>query len=177
MGARLSLFGLMATMQWPGVWLLEATYWWSKRAPSIVSATVSLASRRRRLLAALIDALLLATVVIVGVVAAVAKNGSDAFVSTCALLVALTWLALQWLLLWRTGQSLGKRWTKIRIVCEDGSRARFARIIVVRSWIVPLVSFFGPPGSVILFLDPVAIWRRDRRCIHDIWAGTIVVDS
>jgi uncharacterized RDD family membrane protein YckC len=142
-----------------------------------VAAPVKLASRWRRLLAAVIDASLLAVVALIGGVVAVPLSRSEAILTASTLLVALAWLTVQWLLVWRTGQSIGKRWAKIRIAREDGSPARFARIILVRSWVVPLVGLLAPLGGVILFSDPLAIWRRDRRCIHDIWAGTIVIDS
>lgn len=176
-GACLGLFAVMLAYLWPGVWLLEATFWWATRMHSVMSPSVKLATRRRRLVAAVIDASLLAAIALIGGVVAIPLSRRDSSPTASALLVALAWLTVQWLLIWRTGQSLGKRWAKIRIVREDGSRARFARIILVRSWVVPLVGFLGPLGGVILFSDPLAIWRRDRRCIHDIWAGTVVIDA
>src|SRR5439155_23600249 len=46
----------------------------------------------------------------------------------------------QWALIARTGQSLGKRWTRIKIFKKDGSDVDFVSGVVMRNWIL----FFIP---------------------------------
>src|SRR5262249_44119262 len=48
---------------------------------------------------------------------------------------ALPFAAYQWSLLTRTGQSLGKKWMKLRIVKVDGSPVGFGSAVVLREWI------------------------------------------
>jgi uncharacterized RDD family membrane protein YckC len=69
-------------------------------------------------------------------------------------------------------QSIGKALVGIEIRREDGTRATFWRIVGLR-WLAcgaigVFVPFFG-------LIDPLFIFRRDRRCVHDQIAGTIVV--
>jgi uncharacterized RDD family membrane protein YckC len=72
----------------------------------------------------------------------------------------------------KRGQSLGKAAVGIKIVRTDGSRAGFWRIAGLRWFVMALGS------GVIAFLglvDVLMIFRKDRRCLHDLIADTIVV--
>jgi hypothetical protein len=89
------LFAFMSAYLWPGVWLLEATFWWARRARPVVAAAVKLASRWRRFLAAVIDASLLAVVVLIGGVVAVPLSRSEAIMTASTFLVALAWLTVR----------------------------------------------------------------------------------
>lgn len=79
---------------------------------------------------------------------------------------------LQLVLLAREGQTLGKKFTKIRIVdARTGENKGFTGNVVARwfaNGILGLLPFY-------LLLDALFIYASDRRCIHDLIAGTIVV--
>ena len=77
----------------------------------------------------------------------------------------------------RSGQSIGKRWMKIRVLREDGTEASLFHILLLRNFIPGLLgALLGllAPG-VFLFVDALFILRADRRCLHDLIAGTKVV--
>lgn len=83
------------------------------------------------------------------------------------------WTYQAWLRATR-GQTIGKRILGIRIVMvDDGSNPGFWRAVFVRD-LVPFVidrlvaGLFG-------IADALFIFGRERRCIHDHMAGTIVV--
>ena len=85
-------------------------------------------------------------------------------------------LSIQWILLGVRGQTLGKMVAGIRVVRLDGSRASFVHTVVVRY----LPFFFlnlvlGNGSSALGALDSLLVFRRDKRCLHDLIAGTKVV--
>ncbi|WP_213601659.1 RDD family protein [Pseudoxanthomonas japonensis] len=85
----------------------------------------------------------------------------------------VVWLLLQGALLHRRQQTLGKLVMGIRIVHAHGGRAGFLRIVLLRElplWLVMLL----PYGVLLAMLDPLAIFGRERRCLHDRVAGTRV---
>ena len=70
-------------------------------------------------------------------------------------------------------QSIGKALVGIEVRREDGTRAGFWRIAGLR-WLVGTLAI----GAFVPFyalIDTLCIFRRDRRCVHDQIAGTIVV--
>ncbi len=88
----------------------------------------------------------------------------------------LMFFAMHGLLLHRYGQTLGKRFLGLAIVMVDGQRPSFSHLILNRylpQWIVGLVPMMGPLLSMI---DILFIFRDDKRCVHDLIAGTKVID-
>jgi len=81
----------------------------------------------------------------------------------------------QWVLISRTGQSLGKKWTGIRIERVDGTRVDFGSGVFMRNWLPKLIGAVPYLGAIFHLLDCLFIFRDDRRCIHDHIAGTRVV--
>jgi uncharacterized RDD family membrane protein YckC len=81
----------------------------------------------------------------------------------------------QWLLISRTGQSLGKKWTGIRIVKIDGSRVTFGTGVVLRNWVPKVMGAVPYLGMLFHLVDCLFIFREDSRCLHDHIAGTRVV--
>lgn len=79
------------------------------------------------------------------------------------------------------GQSLGKRWMKIRIAALDGSNAGFVRAILLRRVIVLMLYLVAwrcvsqPFAYAFLLANFVLILAPGRRCLHDRIAGTKVV--
>jgi uncharacterized RDD family membrane protein YckC len=88
---------------------------------------------------------------------------------------ALAVAIYQWVLISRTGQTLGKKWTGIRIERIDGARLTFGTGVFLRNWIAKLVGSVPYLGAVFHLVDCLFIFRDDRRCIHDHIAGTRVV--
>jgi len=79
-------------------------------------------------------------------------------------------------LLQQFGQTLGKRIMGIAIVTLDNQRPAFVQLIVQRylsQWVVGMVPVIG---VFLRLADTLAIFRPDKRCIHDHLAKTKVID-
>ncbi|QSQ16441.1 RDD family protein [Myxococcus landrumensis] len=137
------------------------------------------ASRGDRLLANLLDAFVIAgPLFFAGVTqgfASAKKTGFSPIWISFALLITLAVLIAQLVGVARTGQSLGKRWRGIKVVRMDGSPVSLVVLIFVRNLIPYGLSqlTFGVTG----ILDTLFIFREDRRCLHDLIAGTQVVEA
>ncbi|HEX6850280.1 MAG TPA: RDD family protein [Candidatus Polarisedimenticolaceae bacterium] len=101
------------------------------------------------------------------------------------LLISLGFFALNvWL--WSTrAQSIGKALVGMRIAALDGRPATLNRLLIrqVPLFLLGLLAGLssnplaaGLLGTVML-VDVLAILLPDRRCLHDYWAGTIVVEA
>jgi uncharacterized RDD family membrane protein YckC len=88
---------------------------------------------------------------------------------------ALAVAIYQWVLISRTGQSLGKKWTGIRIERLDGNPITFGSGVFLRNWVPKLIGGVPYLGMIFFLIDCLFIFRDDRRCIHDHIAGTRVV--
>jgi uncharacterized RDD family membrane protein YckC len=88
------------------------------------------------------------------------------------------------------GQTIGKYFRGIRIVqSQNGEDAGLDKLLVMRQLpYIILYTFinadaFNHPNMLILvpmsaiLLDVLFIYRRDRRCLHDLIAGTKVINS
>jgi uncharacterized RDD family membrane protein YckC len=153
-----------------------------------------LASRSARLAATLVDGLLLgACVVPYLVVIAILVDWRNTAASLRGLVVApwgpllsllavvlpLSLVVYQWYLIATSGQTLGKRWLGVRIVRLDGSAVGFVRGVMIRNWVVRMLTlaaaFVPYVGGTLWLLDVMLIFREDHRCLHDQLAGTNVV--
>jgi uncharacterized RDD family membrane protein YckC len=81
----------------------------------------------------------------------------------------------QWILISRTGQSLGKKWTGIRIEMLNGERVTFGTGVALRNWVPKVIGAVPYLGMIFHLIDCLYIFREDRRCVHDHIAGTRVV--
>jgi uncharacterized RDD family membrane protein YckC len=77
--------------------------------------------------------------------------------------------------LMKNGQTVGKKLTGIRIADLDGGLPSFGRLIGLRYLPTSLISLIPLAGAFYPFLDVLFIFRSDRRCLHDLIAGTQVV--
>jgi uncharacterized RDD family membrane protein YckC len=86
----------------------------------------------------------------------------------------LVWLA-------SSGQSIGKRVMKIKIVTTDMSQGGFWKFCVVRGGAIPLlgniIDLIIPLhlGSLLIIVDCLFVFAKDHRCLHDRLAKTRVV--
>jgi uncharacterized RDD family membrane protein YckC len=175
------------------------------RPPAASPAGRTLATRGRRLAAALLDGLF---DVAFQMSPAFALHGAgldpfprgstrtafSAFMPS-GLLIQLCFLlpaAVQWTLIARSGQSLGKKAVGTCIVTRRGGRVGLVRGVIFRAGPEFALSLTGTALGVlhlpqlysgvyaavvaVLYLsDALFIFRRDVRCIHDHIAGTWVV--
>jgi uncharacterized RDD family membrane protein YckC len=143
-----------------------------------------LAERSTRLGAALIDGGLIAVPVLLALVIGGLlsdqdtrnRNGSAFLVG--ALVAGAWWLGFsifQCVRISTTGQSLGKKWTGIKIVRSDGSPVTFGSGVGMRNWLPSVIAAVPYLGSMFWLVDVAMIFREDRRCLHDQMADTKVI--
>lgn len=142
-----------------------------------------LAGRDRRFTAALIDGLLSLVVTIplmyfVGVFDAVAQGRVLGPRETILLAMAglVIFLLMHGRLLAQHGQTIGKRMLGIRIVDLEGNTPPLGRLIGLRYlplWVAASIPIIA---NIVPLVDALFIFRADRRCLHDLVAGTRVVE-
>jgi uncharacterized RDD family membrane protein YckC len=166
-----------------GVRASEAGFVPAKAVPSRMSwPTADLASRGRRLGAAILDVLVNLVFMTPGFVLIIA--GSLSATDSRDVLLLLATLAfflggvgcfiMQCVMLTRSGQTVGKRLLKIRIVREeDDELPGFGRAVGLRL-ILNGVFAAWPPYSI---ADILFIFGERRQCLHDRIARTRVVDA
>ena len=74
-------------------------------------------------------------------------------------------------------QTWGKRLCKIKIVGLDGSKPSLGRLLLRRYLPVSVISAIPFVGMLGGLIDTLMIFRGDRRCGHDLIAGTRVVEA
>jgi uncharacterized RDD family membrane protein YckC len=90
--------------------------------------------------------------------------------------VALAVVAWNMVLIHNYGQTMGKRWLKIKIVRCSGERCSLRRYIFLRWLPVGILANIPLLGIIVGLGNPLMIFREDRRCGHDFIADTIVVN-
>ena len=155
-----------------------------------MSEGMLLASRRRRLAATLIDMLLVPSLTIFLVMVAGVVEDAEAFrdrwwILSILLIAVASYLLLNGYTLWRNGQTLGKKIMGIAMVAaagaaEDGhylgSPAPLWKLIGLRALFFPLLFVVILPWVAALpVIDQLFVFRKSRRCLHDLVAGTVVV--
>lgn len=138
------------------------------------------ARRGTRLVAQLIDTLtgllfLLPAGLMIALEGGDLENISPAS-SLVLLACALALMILQGYLLTEYGQTVGKKLMDIRIVRhEDESKPGFVRAFVLRLLLPGMFGAIPFVGPAFTLVDALFIFRPDRRCVHDLIAGTMVV--
>ena len=95
-----------------------------------------------------------------------------------AVLGLLVYSLLQGYLLQKSGQTIGKRVAGTRIVSVDDNRILpFWQILVVRQLPISVVSQIPVIGPILSFVEVLFVFRQDKRCVHDLIAGTKVVKA
>lgn len=88
----------------------------------------------------------------------------------------IAFFVLHGFLLQQYGQTIGKRMMGIAIVTMDNQKPAFLLLIVQRylsQWVMGMVPVIG---IFLRLVDILAIYRADKRCIHDHIARTKVID-
>ena len=151
--------------------------------PAERSRPARLASRGARLGASLIDAALTLLVVsppayALGLYAPEALESPSIGQSLLGALLGIgVFLLLNGMLLANHGQTVGKRLLKMRIVSvRDHQLLPFSTVIGLRYlpiWVVSQI----PLLTVLTLVDVLFIFRSDKRCLHDLIAGTKVIED
>jgi uncharacterized RDD family membrane protein YckC len=142
----------------------------------------ALASRGDRFVAAFVDNLVILVPLFISVGVMVAfsnKNGkdSDAYALLAVAVMGMTFLGTCGIQLWsqlRSGQSIGKRLTGIKVVRRDGSPIELWRLILMRNVVIAVLG--QACWGIFSLVDVLLIFKDDRRCLHDYMADSIVVD-
>jgi len=103
------------------------------------------------------------------------RDGASMFAAGLGGLTCLAMYLYQCQLVATSGQSLGKRWSQIRIVLDNGEPPGFWRGVVLRSWLLALFRLIPVLGNVISLFDTLMIFGAGNRCLHDRVAGTRVI--
>ncbi len=82
---------------------------------------------------------------------------------------------VNWILIAQTGQSIAKKLIGTRIVRLDGGMPGFVYGVVIRSWAPQMIGAIPFIGGLFGLADTLSIFGKERRCIHDQFAGTRVV--
>jgi uncharacterized RDD family membrane protein YckC len=149
-------------------------------------AQAELAGRGERLGAYLLD--LVIAMVLVGAPllvgmnfdAAAAGNWDGAFSPVGAVLCgigALAYLVITAYLVYKNGQTMGKKIVGIKVVRTDRSRASVARIFWLRNFVNGIPGAIPYIGNIYALVDSLFIFSESRQCIHDKIADTIVVKA
>jgi len=150
--------------------------------PNEKTLELDLASRWSRLWAALIDAGLAIAITLplmsyLGVWKA-ASQGTlplDVIIKL-AIIGWLMFLVMHGYLLKKYGQTIGKKLLGISIVTLDGEKPEFWPLILKRYLPLGLVSYTPVVGRFLPTIDALFIFGKDKRCVHDFIAGTMVVN-
>jgi uncharacterized RDD family membrane protein YckC len=87
-------------------------------------------------------------------------------------------VAVQIVMISVRGQSVGKLLFRIRIArLRDERNPGFVHAFLLRSILPGLIEIIPVLGMFFMLVDVCFIFREDRRCLHDLIAGTVVVSG
>jgi uncharacterized RDD family membrane protein YckC len=75
----------------------------------------------------------------------------------------------------RDGQTIGKKLVGTRIATLDDGIPSFSKLIGARYFPVTCIALIPTVGQFLSMVDSLFVFRSDRRCVHDLIAGTKVV--
>lgn len=142
-----------------------------------------LASRWARLFASIVDSIILMIAVLpiafaLGIFDGLAESEPDLmFTAVTTLLSIAAFIVLNGHLLANYGQTIGKKIFKIKIVDMEGRQVSFGKLIGLRYVPWWLVSSLPVNFNALPLVNVLFIFRRDKRCVHDLIAGTQVVNA
>lgn len=152
-------------------------------APAAADSAASLAGRGQRLAGALIDTL--ASLVIIGPMlyfsgawATMMETGTLDLVGTLTWFIIgeVVFLALQGYLLFNRQQTIGKWLLNMKIVGIEQDPVSAGKLYGVRYLLMHVLAQI-PVLNLAMIVDPLLIFRKDKRCLHDLLAGTQVIEA
>ncbi|MGV8930600.1 MAG: RDD family protein [Luteimonas sp.] len=147
-----------------------------------------LAGRGARLGAAIIDFVILLVILVplmyaggyMKAATAAAQAGQQMSVGTTVMwgvIGFVIFVIVQGFPLNATGQTWGKKAIKIKIVDLNGAKPPIGRLLGLRYLPINVVTNVPMIGPVLALVNVLLIFRSDRRCGHDLIAGTKVVHA
>jgi len=153
----------------------------TKHAKDARGPSRPLASRESRLVAVLVDVVvgLVLCGPGLGIIYSSPNQQGFPWVGLVLLIVgALVLNIIQWTLLAKQGQTIGKNTMNVRIVrYDDNSNPGFLSAVVLRSMVPGLIIAIPCVGVLFTLVDILWIFGEERRCLHDCIAGTKVVEA
>ena len=148
-------------------------------APSQVEPIDNRASKTDRLFAAIIDGVIgLLFMLPVFFVLGAEELQEPSMSVTLGLMLygAMLTLLVHGYWLYYYGQTLGKKFMAIRVENMDGGKASLTTIYFKRMLPMQLIGLIPAGGQIIAGLvNPLLIFRKERRCLHDYIAKTKVI--
>jgi uncharacterized RDD family membrane protein YckC len=143
----------------------------------------TLASRWQRLAAATIDGILLALttwflyafIMPANDVPRLESINLLSFAFKGLLLQILMFFAVQGYFLHQSAQTIGKKIMNLQIISVDDTAISFQNLAIKRYLIMMLITAVPMIGSLVGLINVLFIFRDDKRCLHDLIAGTHVV--
>jgi uncharacterized RDD family membrane protein YckC len=86
-------------------------------------------------------------------------------------------IAINWKFLSASGQTIGKKAVRTRIVKMDGTLPSMVDLVGKREAFYYLIVEIPVVGMFISLLNILFIFGRERRCLHDMVAGTRVIKA
>ena len=106
------------------------------------------------------------------------SSGTISLTTSIGLFIAgeLIFLALQGWLLFNRQQTIGKALLDMRIVGMEQDSVPAGKLYGLRYFVFHVLAQL-PGINLIMLIDPLLIFRSDRRCLHDHLAGTQVIQT
>jgi len=152
--------------------------------PETETGGAVLATLSQRLQAGLMDISMVSVCLVFNLLGEQKINASGQLDATGSAMVlmgglgALALLVYNITMLCTRGQTAGKQWMNIRIVnFDDGSNPGFVKVVLLRGICSGLIGAIPYLGLAYAVADLGYIFRADRRCLHDLLAGTHVVQG
>lgn len=148
------------------------------------NSTNQLASRLARFGASFVDGLVMLVVILpmmylMGVFNSIAsgKEPSMGIMFLIAVVGYVVFAAINYAPLKKNGQTVGKKVANIRIADMQGNKPDVGTILLKRYLPVQFVGQVPVIGGLASLIDILFIFRKDRRCVHDLIAGTQVISA
>jgi len=147
-----------------------------------MDTTYYLATRIQRLLASIIDGLILITITFPLMYFTLTLSSSIIEVFFISLLSYLIFILINYKFLVDDGQTIGKKILKIKIVNLEGEvpskkhlSIRYFLLFILHK--LPLTGMARTIMGILALINILFIFGKDKRCIHDHIAKTIVIKS
>ncbi|MCK0154023.1 RDD family protein [Alcanivorax sp. S6407] len=146
-------------------------------------STAALAGRWQRLAGAIIDGLISLAIIgpmlyFSGAWANMMETGTLDLVGTLTWFIIgeVVFLAVQGYLLFNRQQTIGKWLLNMKIIGVEKDDVPAGKLYGMRYLLMHVLSQI-PIINLVMIIDPLLIFRKDKRCLHDLLAGTRVIEA
>lgn len=151
--------------------------------PSATDDGLLLASRWKRFFGALIDGLISMAIIgpmlyFSGAWANMMETGALDLVGTLTWFIIgeVVFLAVQGYLLFNRQQTIGKWLLNMKIIGMEKDDVPASKLYGMRYLLMHVLSQI-PVLNLVMIVDPLLIFRKNKRCLHDQLAGTQVIET